>query len=343
MKNDSPVLLSSSVVLARGNGGVDVDLSAMQSTSRNWLRITELRVFIDPGEARNASDKQATDFGFMVDVAISVGSEELTSGFIGTPSHPTGERIAYVPAFLLGPRIWRRFSTVLNYNAEFDGHQYANQNAYVWTLPRPLLVPPNTPIKFKVRRTSSIAALDDATLYANSFTVEVAAAGTRLANKPRFSSRAIPHLHGWSPRNDDSLRVESGEAFRNLHKQTLNLTRIIGGTALNRGLCVEPDGATAVRTLVDPTTVQIYDAHNQDVLVSLSPVPLSATNPNAPIPLTSLLLAKTNSVRISDRLEPNQTYRMVTSPVTAAAAGRGGNGIIYLPMLALESFREVPS
>jgi hypothetical protein len=342
MNQDAPISLNASVVMPRGNGGLDVDLSAMQSTSRNWLKINELRVFIDPGESESIGSDSELDFGFMVDVAISVGKEDLTTGFIGTSIHPTGELIAYIPAFLLGPRIYRRFSTINNDNLEFNAgaNAYADQNAYTWTLPRPLYLPPNTPIKFKVRRSSTIALLDDAALYANPFTVEVAAVGTRLATKPRLSTRAIPHIHAWSPRNANSLRVESGEAFRNLHKQPLNLTRLIGGTATNAGASI--DGSTfgpAASIITDPTLIQIYDANGNDVLVSVPPVPLSPSNPNAPVPISSLFLAKTNSVRISDRLEVNQTYRMVVSPVSAAPADL----FLRLPMIGLESFREVPA
>lgn len=349
MINDAPICLNASVIMARGNGGLDVDLAAMQSTSRNWLKITELRVFIDPGEANGNGlgvGKLDVDFGFMVDVAITVGTEDLTSGFIGTPEHPTGERIAYIPAFLLGPRIYRRFSTVANTNALYNGTKYSDQNSYAWTLPRPLYVPPNTPVKFKVRRTSSVALLDHSVLYANDFTVEVSAVGTRLANKPNLRSMVFPHLHAWSPRNDDATRVESGEAFRNLHKQDLNLTRIIGATAMNNGTSIEPiapDLTGAAAVITDPTLIQIYDGNNNDIVVPMPPVPLSPSNPNAPVPISSLFLAKTNSLRISDRLQTNQTYRMIVSPVAAQPTGRGGNGVLLLPMIGLESFREVPT
>ncbi len=342
MNHDAPITLDASVIMDRGNGGLDVDLAAMQTTSRDWLKITELRVFIDPGQSQSNSSEQI-DFGFMVDVSISVGNEDLTTGFIGTPSHPTGERIAYIPAFLLGPRIYQRFSTINNSNAQFaaDTHAYAVQNSYAWTLQRALYVPPNTPIKFKVRRSSTIALLDDATLYPNPFTVEVGAVGTRLAVKPRLSSRSMPHLHAWSPRNDDSTRIESGEAFRNLHKQSLRLTRLTGATATNLGASINGisiDVRQDNELTPDPTLIQIYDANNQDVIVPLPPVPLSASNPNAPVPISSLFLAKTNSVRISDSLQQNQTYRMIVSPVAAAPA----SNLLRLPMIALESFREVP-
>ena len=291
MINDAPICLNASVIMARGNGGLDVDLAAMQSTSRDWLKITELRVFIDPGESSGlGSGKPATDLGFMVDVAIAIGTEDLTSGFIGTAEHPTGERIAYIPAFLLGPRIYRRFSTIINDNATFGVgvSEYADQNSYIWTLPRPLFVPPNTPIKFKVRRTSSVALLDVAAAFASAFTVEVSAVGTRLATKPTLRTRNFPHMHAWSPRNADATRVESGEAFRNLHKQSLNLTRIIGATAMNYGTSIESaasDLGGGASIITDPTLIQIYDGNGNDVIVSVPPVPLSPSNPNAPVPL----------------------------------------------------------
>lgn len=347
MIHDAPICLNASVLMPRGNGGLDVDLAAMQSTSRNWLKITELRVFIDPGEASVGATPGSIDLGFMVDVAITVGTEDLTTGFIGTPEHPTGERIAYVPAFLLGPRIYRRFSTVLNGNAVYVAGMYAAQNMYSWTLPRPLFVPPNTPIKFKVRRTSSVALLDVAAAYPDAFTVEVSAVGTRLAAKPNLRVRNFPHIHAWSPRNIDATRVESGEAFRNLHKQSLNLTRIVAATAMNYGISIESATQDPVNiragVIADPTLIQIYDGNGNDVVVSVPPVPLDPGNPMAPVPISSLFLAKTNSVRISDRLQMNQTYRMVASPVAAGPLGFGGFGVLLMPMVGLESFREVPT
>lgn len=350
--SDTPICLNASVSLARGNGGIDVDLSTMQSSSRNWLRIDELRVFIDPQEAieTGADSSLKTelflDLGFMVDVAISVGNEDLTTGFIGTPSHPTGERIAYIPAFLLGPRIYRRFATILNYNTDFNNLPLANQSAYAWTLPRPMYVPPNTPIKFKVRRTGTIDDLDTAAFYQEAFVVEVAAVGMRLDRKPT-GKRTLPHMHGWSPRNSNAARVESSEAFRNLHREPLCLTRLLGATATRYDELVAGGSSidgTIVRggtPIVDPTQLQLYDANNQDVLV---PVP-SATpsSPAGPVPqlnVTGLMLAKTNSVRLTDRLLPNQTYRAIVSPVIAVPNFRTGE-ILSLPMIGIESYREV--
>lgn len=351
--SDSPICLNATVSLARGNGGLDVDLSSMQSSSRNWLRIDELRVFIDPQNAiLNPTGIGRMEFfldlGFMVDVAISVGNEDLTTGFIGTPSHPAGERIAYIPAFLLGPRIYRRFATILNYNnVNGDGLPLANKSAYAWTLPRPMYVPPNTPIKFKVRRTGTVNDLDTAALYTDPFIVEVAAVGMRLDRRPIGGTRTLPHMHGWSPRNTNAERVESSEAFRNLHRETLCLTRLLGATATRfvengaGGSSIDGTIQVGAAAIMDPTQIQLYDANNQDVLVPVpSATPLSPGGPAPQSPITSLLLAKTNSVRLTDRLLPNQTYRAIVSPVISLPDFRA-NQTLLMPMIGIESYREV--
>lgn len=345
MIHDAPVVLPSSVTLARGQGGIDVNLSTMQSTSRDWLRIDEIRVWIDPGtpyaESVVLPESRSTDLGFIVDVSLKAGNQDLTSGFIGTEKHPTGERIAFIPAFLLGPRIFRRFSTFNNYNL-YNGDElsrYAPQNGYVWTLPRPLYLPPGTPLAAKFRRTSELTALDDATVFPSDFTVEIAAIGIRLAKPPTLRTRCLPHLHGWSPRNSNTTRVESGEAFRNLYQESMVLTRMTGGVATYYTHSYGQSYA-AGEVPTDDTLIQIYDANNQDILTPMPPVPLSPSNPNAAVPFSALFLAKTNSFRVSDRLKANQTYRAVVSPVVLG----GDRGDIYstrLPMLGLESFREV--
>jgi hypothetical protein len=350
--NDAPIILNASVQMERGNGGLDVDLSAMQTTSRNWLRIDELRVFIDPGIATTGTTgvDADVDLGTMVDVAISVGGEELTTGFIGTPSHPTGERIAYIPAFLLGPRIYRRFSTINNNNAgaPWLTRPYVDQNSYSWVLPKPLFVPPGTPIKFKVRRTGTVNYLDPyQSGVSTTFDVEVAAVGVRLAKRPILTSRCLPHLHAWSPRNNNAARVESGEAFRNLHLETLNLTRLIGATVRYGGQTIITNtfstgrgGGTGgqANRVVDPTEIQIYDADNQDVLVPNPPVPLTGA-PVAQVPISRILLSKMNAVRFTDKLRPNQTIRVIVSPVIASDVVDQQE--FKIPMLSLESYREV--
>ncbi len=351
--SDSPICLNATVSLARGNGGLDVDLSSMQSSSRNWLRIDELRVFIDPQTSVETGVDAAVktelflDLGFMVDVAISVGNEDLTTGFIGTPSHPTGERIAYIPAFLLGPRIYRRFATILNYNTDFNNLPLANKSAYAWTLPRPMYVPPNTPIKFKVRRTGTVDDLDTAAFFTEPFKVEVAAVGMRLDRRPITGTRTLPHMHGWSPRNASAARVESSEAFRNLHRETLCLTRLLGGTATRYseldagGSSVDGTMRIGGSAVLDPTQLQLYDANNQDVLVPVpSATPISPGGPAPQLPVTGLLLAKTNSVRLTDRLLPNQTYRAIVSPVISLPDFRA-NQTLLMPMIGIESYREV--
>lgn len=348
--NDTPIVLNASVPMPRGQGGIDVNLGTMQSTSRNWLSIEELRVFIDPGE--NAALAGAdpfnninTDLGYMVDVSISAGHMEMTTGFIGTDAHPTGEWIQYVPAFLLGPRIYRRFTTVQNNQAVLGGGRRADQNAYTWRLPRPMLVPPNTPVKFKVRRTSSNTFLDNPEKYPAPFQVEVAAVGLKLAKAPKTRRAVVSHLQGWSPRNANLGRVESGEAFRNQFKEVAHLTRLVGGIATDYGASVGTNAFVAGPTgqggqanvQIDPSYLFLYDANGQDVLTPNPLIPIQK-GPIAQIPFSRLFLEKMNSVRFHDRVAMGQVYRAIVSPVIAAP---NEGEILSLPMLGLESYREV--
>lgn len=348
MSNNAPVVMGASVTLARGNGGIDVDLGAMQTTSRNWVRIDEIRVWIDPGTppADNALDgtNQSIDLGYIVDVSLKAGNDDLTSGFIGTAQHPVGERISYIPVFLLGPRIYRRFSTILNSDLVYlaDTRPYISQNTYIWTLPRPLYLPPGTPLSAKFRRTSTLLGLDEPLTFPADFTVEIAAVGQKLAKPPSLNSKSIPFLQAWSPRpNVDpstitgrNQKLESGDAFKNLSKETLILTRMIGGVATSYCKSYGISWATGV-VPSDLTALWLNDGDGKEILSPMPPVPISPTNPVGLVPMSSLFMSKTNSFRISDRLRPNQVYRCAFGPVTSAA------DTPVLPMIALESFREV--
>lgn len=330
----SPIAVTSQVTLARGDQR-PVVFATMQTTSHDWLIIRELRFLIDPLENAMAGVLNVmTQLGFLVDASITVGREVLTSNYV------QGQRQDFVPIAMLGPRLWVNWQRIENQNVVPPlapaGAGGAMLNTYTWTLPRPMLVPPNTPIGVTLRRSGQTLA-DGELANLSPFSVEVTALGERLSRRPAETKRCLPYVAHWQPSSAEFARsVESGDApFRNWFMSDLHVVRMMVQYMATSEF-VQGIGAPGWSLPTREPIFRLYDASSQDIFVYTPNL-----GPNLPTngwPQT-VWLALANSVTMKDTLRPGQWYRGAIGPVFNGSSPTAPDWV--LPYVSLESYREV--
>lgn len=365
MRYDAPICMSSHVGLPRG-GTVMCDFGAMQSSSREWLKISELRCCINPGTNTDTSaapvSPYAASLGLIVEAAVKIGNHRMTS------SLTLNRRVDFVPVHFWGPRLSERFESHRN-----RAINRIAMSTYTWVFPRPLYVPPGVSFGVEFRRPILSAQFDpDLSQQGASpsdFAADVAAVGLRLVKPPPKRTMDIPYLMTWIPDASTPVtnavsgstylaRIDSGDALENPFLEPLQLVRIqaaMVNSFVNQGasrtFAQDILGSNGVAGDDTRGVIKIKDADDNVITAGPTGLPSLGLLGTGYEPggggdelagMHSVFGVNMNSVRISDTLKNRQHYKVTAGPGRLNGDSARFNENDFIPMVAIEGFREVP-